>query len=152
MIEFISSITLWSLVVTSVVMFYDAVVVDTEEELTAKHRHNIKHIYIKVTSMSIKELRSFLDNTGQHHGIIKVYENIGDIKIGFDMYDFTFSLDENSYDCYVSINNITLNMTETFDNYKNKFTIDYFNDILNYHHFDKLLVEDTIRHRNGIFL
>lgn len=152
MIELVSGITLWTLVAISIVMFYDGIVVDTEEELTAKHRHNIKHIYIKVLSMSIKELRSFLDNTGQHHGLIKINENSGDIKIMFDIYDFTFSFNENSYGCYISINNVVLSMSELFDHYKNRFTIEYFNEILNYHHFDKLIENDIDRRQNGVFL
>ena len=39
-----------------------------------------------------------------------------------------------------------------FSNLNNKYTIEYVYEILNYHHFDKLIDETEIRAQNGLFL
>lgn len=149
---FTAQYILYTLSFIGVYMCLDAFLVDTEEEISAKHRHAIKHIYSKVINMSIKEIRSFLDNTDQNQGVIKINEITDDTEILFEDYEFIFSMDYDASDCYIMINNKKLNMSEIFDNFTNRFTLEYFYEVLCYHKFDQLICEDTFRRRNGLFL
>ncbi len=151
-IELYSAITLWLLVAGCFWMSFDSYLIDTDIERTMTHRNKIKHIYAKVIGMNLMEIRSFLDNTNQNQGLIKLNDRTQAVSIIFEHYAFEFSIDNDNYDCYISINDKRLDMEETWDNYKNVFTIEYFYDILMYHEFDTLICEAKHRDKFGLFL
>ena len=93
-----------------------------------------------------------MDNTDQNQGLIKLNERTQAVSIVFEHYTFEFSIDNDNYDCHISINDKRLDMEETWNNYKNAFTIEYFYDILIYHKFDTLICEAKHRDKFGLFL
>ena len=151
-IETYSQILLFIFMFIIVWISFDAYIIDTAIERTMLHRNKIKYIYAKVISMNIMEIRSFLDNTKQNQGIIKINENTQSVFIIFEQYEFEFAIDNNNYECYISINSRRLDINETWDNYNNPFTLEYFYDILIHHKFDTLILEDIHREKFGLFL
>ena len=150
MLEIISMILLYILVGSSFLMCYDAFLVDEEIENTQQQRAFIKNIYNKVIGMTLKDIRSWLDNTGQFNGVIRLNDEEDTVTIMFEHYVFKF----NQYSDYASL---TLDTTviytgEEFDNFNNRFSIEHVYDILKYHRFDELICENQLRARNGLFL
>lgn len=150
MIETISMILLYILVGSSLFAVYDAFIVDEEIEELAKKRSFIQNIYNKVLGMSLKDIRGWLDRTSQFEGIIKLNNETDMVSLHFEHYNFSF--EHNSDSSCIVLNNIKLYTGEDFSNLNNKYTIEYVYEILNYHHFDKLIDETEIRARNGLFL
>lgn len=151
-LEVYSALILWSVNLILFYICFDAYLVDTDLERTMCHRNKIKHIYAKVISMNLMEIRSFLDNTNQNQGLIKLNERTQAVSIVFEHYNFEFLIDNDNCDYHISINDKRLDMEEMWNNYKNAFTIEYFYDILIYHKFDTLICEAKHRDKFGLFL